>query len=69
MRYIIDRLKEPSTWLGVIPALLTLLVRFNGIEITEEQYEALKDFVVVVLAAGLVASKDSGGGNGGVSPG
>ncbi len=62
MRYLKERLKEPSTWMGLIPAMLTLLISFRVIVLTPEQYDAIKNVVIVLLCGGLVTAKDNNGG-------
>ncbi len=59
MKYLKARLTEPSTWMGLLPAILTVLTSFHFLELTPEQYDALKNVVIVLLCGGLVTTKDS----------
>lgn len=56
--YIKDRLKEPSTWLGIISGSIAVAMSFHLIELTPEQHDAILELLVVVLGNGLVATKD-----------
>jgi hypothetical protein len=47
--------------MGLLPATLTLLTSFHLVELTPEQYDAIKNIVIVLLCGGLVATKDSNG--------
>jgi len=59
-QYILDRLKEPSTWRGIIATLTSLLTIFGVIiELTPAQIQSI--IAVGVGAAGFVGmlSKDA----------
>jgi len=59
MHYILNRLREPSTWMGLVPAVLTVLTTFDVVKLSPDQYDAVKDHILVLLCGGFVATKDS----------
>jgi hypothetical protein len=58
MRYIWARLKEPSTWFGLISATLAVLSSFKFITLTAEEMDSLLALSVALLGSGSVVSKD-----------
>ncbi len=58
MKYIWARLKEPSTWFGIVSATLATLSSFKVIELTAEEMDSLLALSVAVLGGGQISSKD-----------
>ena len=56
LRYLFERVKEPSTWFG----LFAILSAFFGIDIEPDKKEALMWFAISMAGGGAVLSKDSG---------
>jgi hypothetical protein len=59
MNYIIARLKEPSTWFGIISATLATLSAFKVLVLTAEEMDSLLALSVAILGGGNITSKDS----------
>ena len=53
MKWLLDRLEEPSTWMGVLAVITT----FCGVDMTFDQKEAINNLIIVLLSGGLVATK------------
>lgn len=47
-QYYLNRLKEPSTWFGI----MQLAVAYSIWEVTPEQYDAIKTLVYLIIASG-----------------
>jgi hypothetical protein len=58
MRYIFARLREPSTWFGIISATLAILSSFKVLVLTPEEMDSLLALSVAVLGGGSITSKD-----------
>jgi hypothetical protein len=58
MRYLFARLKEPSTWFGIISATLAILSSFKMLVLTPEEMDSLLALSVAVLGGGSITSKD-----------
>jgi hypothetical protein len=58
MSYITSRLKEPSTWFGIISATLAILSSFKVLVLTPEEMDSLLALSVAVLGGGSITSKD-----------
>jgi hypothetical protein len=58
MRYLFARLKEPSTWFGIISATLAILSSFKVLVLTPEEMDSLLALSVAVLGGGSITSKD-----------
>jgi hypothetical protein len=58
MNYLIARLKEPSTWFGIISATLAILSSFKVLVLTPEEMDSLLALSVAVLGGGSITSKD-----------
>jgi hypothetical protein len=53
MNWLLNRLREPSTWFG----LFAVGSAFFGIELTPDQKEAVMMLAIALLGGGLVVSK------------
>jgi hypothetical protein len=58
MKYLLARLKEPSTWFGIISSTIASLSAFKVVELTPEQYDGILALSVAILGGGNVTSKD-----------
>jgi hypothetical protein len=58
MKYLFARLKEPSTWFGIISATLAILSSFKVLVLTPEEMDSLLALSVAVLGGGSITSKD-----------
>lgn len=56
MKYIIDRLKEPSTWVG----LIAIAGSFLALEITPEQSAAISTGLATIAGIVLAATRAHG---------
>jgi hypothetical protein len=59
MSYLFARLKEPSTWFGIISATLAILSSFKVLVLTPEEMDSLLALSVAILGGGSITSKDS----------
>ncbi len=59
MSYIKARLKEPSTWFGIISAILAILSSFKIMVLTPEEMDSLLALSVAILGGGAIATKDT----------
>lgn len=59
MNYILARLKEPSTWFGIISATLATLSAFKVLVLTAEEMDSLLALSVAILGGGNITSKDA----------
>ena len=53
MKWLIERFREPSTWLGVF----AIGSAFFHIDLTPEQEDALMQLTIALLGGGLISSK------------
>jgi hypothetical protein len=58
MRYLWARLKEPSTWFGLISATLATLSSFKVIALSAEEMDSILALSVAILGGGQFSSKD-----------
>jgi hypothetical protein len=58
MSYLFARLKEPSTWFGIISSTLASLSAFKVVELSPEQMDGILALSVAILGGGHVTSKD-----------
>jgi hypothetical protein len=58
MKYLFARLKEPSTWFGIISATLAILSSFKVLVLTPEEMDSLLALSVAVLGGGSITAKD-----------
>jgi hypothetical protein len=56
---MLQRFREPSTWLGILTGTIAVLLQFHLIELTPEQRDAIQELLIIVLGNGLVMTKDS----------
>jgi hypothetical protein len=58
MRYLWARLKEPSTWFGIVSATLATLSSFKVITLSAEEMDSILALSVALLGSGSIVSKD-----------
>lgn len=53
MQWLLSRLKEPSTWLGIF----AVSSAFFHVDLTPEQEDALMQLTIALLGGGLITTK------------